>query len=1286
MVGEQGVTAGARLTVTCALPQQCLPINHHILLVPTTDVLLNSKDRETNLHYAELAATEDFLASHVLRVPGGTPPSGAGAKEGSNVRENKSKAKQYPTINGRTVIIKDTFAYSNKGFKALNQAQLLSDVVYYPDTPDGQQWLIYYISRPLVGSYQPITIEPAVISDEPSQERRKLLAEASDSGAPATGGTLGRGAPTSAKKEIKNFGELLNKYVLISRQMTPGLEKAIRDFVAVNETPVMKRSSRRSSVSSHSSVPSVSVSSIRSSLSGGNTAVHPTALDLDTEEESLRASLETLVSVAIDLFQKVDKSHLTLLGQTTILTGLVVERMIERYVAEQVHSQTLFPKVCAGRESEDRDLDLKIRRMVDIDIAQVGIPIEDGTRGKRELTIRLNKGVGVFKKMGQATSPQEMLDILLATQKIITEDQSVVGDSSSGNEPDEKPSTMLTINADILVSMLLVVVIRSGVHHLYSRLLYMRYYIFTDEVESGEHGYALATLEAVLAHLKCSSGDLRKASKRNRSLWQAAKCGDVQALEVILQAESVGESDRAESPSDRSFVSLEQIEKDSDGLEKNSRKEQQPGEEIGSSNDVPTSGLLGHIFPFQRPLTPPPDLSATKSKKRVSMASLPRSHSMSSGYSSRSHSRNKSIDSSTSLNGDLSCEKLVQSQDTDGNSVLMMAIESGQRAALKFLLSLPAHFRTDFIVNDMNEEGTTLLSAAMQSGKREVTDDLVDYFDETLPEDQLERYLGVQDSKGRCAAHYLFHQPHLIRFFGSKVPWRLKDKNGQTPLFALCRSYDHELYQSMVSTAIARATESQRDGGRLHLDDHIDAKGNTLLHIVNDPPLTIKLMRHCDSDVNAANDKRFTPLMVASKYGRLDLVRAFFGDPRVDVTLKDLRGLTAVELAKDDDIRNRIDDLVLLSDPSSQGSRCTTVVRSYFVEDATVRFVLKSGATNANGTITVTTCRRSVADFENLVKWLSIECPASWLPTHFNLPSPFLIPSKPSRAVLRDTQRRLDSLLRNLLSHGTFSTHELVWEFFLVPEMDADMLFERSKRKAEARVDNIKDDYEPITDTQQVESFVAFARDQVKGVTQATKKILRATNKHRMQTCDFAESATLASARISTLLFLPQSHITAFDRYNRTLQPTESSAWTGLYYALHSVHSTSTALQIALNRPAYLIGSMNQAQRHLARSLESMSRSNRWTPNIGGLFEDAKKAVAREAWDKAAKARSELESLACELSYTQQTVASELASWQEEHVQSGRQMLRRFANETIVKERVRLEGMQRALREARKVS
>lgn len=1267
-----------------ALPAQCQPISHHVLLVPTTEILIRSKDRETNTLYADLAGTEDFLASHVIRVPGGGHPFSGSGKEIGNVRENKNKAKQYSTINGRTVVVKDNFVYSNKGFKTLNQAQLLSDTIYYPDASDGQQWLVYYISKPLIGVHQPTPIVPAIISDEPSKERKRVLAEASGDG--DANGVADLSGPK--KKDIKTFGELLTQFPLISRQMQSGLEKIIREFISANDKPLPKPKSRRSSVSSQLSAPSISdsVSSLKSSLSGSST-VHPTALELEPEEQTLRASLETAIISAIDLFQNVDKHQLSLLGANTELTGPVVERLIERYVTEQVHDHNLFPRVCAIRRPDDSDLESKIRKMSDVDVSQVGLPIDEGIQGKRAITAQLNKGIEAFKKMGVASSPQEMLEILLNTQKLITDTKSGE-DQQEANEGSELAGpSPLTINADILVSMLLVVVIRSGVRHLHARLLYMRYFIFIDEVESGEFGYALATLEAVLVHLSGGSTVLRKASKRNRLLWQAARTGDTQALEAILQPSGYDDdADRAtfstgldpESSDDEATSNAGRSLRDENTVP-NRREDASSSQDFAAVN-----GSLQHVFPFQRPPTPPPEQGELKAKKRVSMASLPRSQSASSGYSSRSHSRNKSIDSDVSagFKNDLSADKLAQTQDADGNSILMMAVDSGRLDALRLLLSMPAHFRADFVLQDVNNEGTTLLSAAVQSGNQPMTNYILNYLETNASEEQLRRYFEIQDSKGRCFAHYLFHQPHLIRSFGKKLPWRLKDKNGQTPLFALCRSYDHELYHSMVQEALNLATQTQGDGEPLHLDDHVDGKGNTLLHIINDMPLTLKMLRHCDSDVNAANDKRFTPLMVGSKYGRIDLVRALFGDPRVDMTLRDMRGLTAVELAKDDDVRNRIDDLVLLSTAPGNDGRITTVVRSFFVEDATIRLVLKSGAPNANGTITVTTCRRSVADFENLSKWLATECPASWLPQQFNLPSPFLIPSKPSRAVLRDVQIRLDNFFRNLLTHGTFSTHELVWEFFLVPEIDAEMLTERSKRKAEARVENVKDDYEPVTDTQEVENFVAFASQQVRGVTQAVKKTIRSTNKHRMVYNDHAEAQMLSSSALSTLKCLPETYIQAFDRYSKTLLPSEASPLAGLYYSLHSIYSTSSAIQNATNRPAYLIGTMQQAQKTIDKSKNSLSRSNRWTPNIG-LFEDAKKAAALDAWDKAAKARGELESLGCELRYTQQAIAGELAAWQDVHVASGRETLKRLARESVVRERAKLEGMKRALRQIR---
>lgn len=1259
--------------------------------MPTTDVLVHSRDRDTNSYLADLAGTEEFLASHVLRITGGLPP---GIKDGNGAREAKGKAKQYLTINARTVVIKDSFVYSNKGFKTLNQAQLLTDAVFYPDTSDNQQWTIYYISKPLIGTIESINIQPALLTTR--SEREKAEQDKATAAGPAEGSHTPVGNPH--KKDVKTFSDLLNEFPLIARHMQGGLEKLFKEFIGRFDKPPSKRPSRAPSITSQTSSASLedSLATLHTSISSRSPTLRDAPFSMEPEEEVMREALEECVTSAIDLFQSVDKQQLSMLGATTNLSGPAVERLIERYVAEQLHERALFPALCRVKREEDGDLESRIRRMADIDISQVGIAMEGGKVAKRTLALRLDAAVATFKKQGVAGSPHEMIDVLLSTAKIVATGSTQ--EAKTENEI-EKQALAMTMNADTLVSMLLIVIIRSGVRHLNARLSYMKHFVFIDEVEIGETGYALSTLEAVLTYLARDSDPMRRASRQNSLLWRAVRGGDHKSLQSILEpfGPRVDQADIQEEPF---LMDTEARRVDNDTFSDDnpeipdSMPSDRPSPSVLSRTSshgadfAAVGGSLEHVFPFQRPPTPPPDPERPK-RKRVTMSAAVRSGSVSSNFSSGAHSRRTSSTSvhsaaSGGLSADTSLETLAQTQNMQGDSLFMMAIDSNQPSVLRYLLTLEEFYSIDFILDDCNTDGTTLLCAAIQSERKDMTIMLLDHIIEQVrPQERLEQYLARQDSKGRCIAHYLFNQPELLDRIGELLPWRLRDKNGQTPLFALCRSYDHGEYRHMVDKALAMAARTQPDREPLHLDDHVDNKGNTLLHIVNHPAITSEILRYADADVNAANDKRFTPFMVASKYGKMDLARVLFSDPRVDMQSRDIRGLTAIELAKDDEIRNKIDDMVLLSQPVGPDGRITTVVRSLFVEDATIRVILKSGSINPDGSVTVTTCRRSLADFMNLARWLNVENPASWLPTQFNMASPFMIPSKPARMVLRDTQIRLDNFLHNLLTHTTFGHHEMVWEFFLVPDIDASMLAERSKHKAEVRAERVRDEYEPIADTTEVEIFVGHAYDQMRKLSTATRGLIRRINRQRQAHNDMVELAHFASASLNTVDFLPPRYRTGFERHTKTLQQSETNPLSSLYYALHAISSSSTALLAALNRPTTLVSSMEQARHTLDRTLASLARQSRWTPNIG-FFDDARRALDEEARDKAERTRAELDSLGAELRYTQQTVAAELAGWQEQHVKEGRGMLRSLAQGMVVRERDRLDGMRRALRELRR--
>ncbi|CUS13939.1 unnamed protein product [Tuber aestivum] len=1402
------------------LPAQCTPVQDHILLVPTTDILTNTRDRETGSLYSDLAGSDEFLGSHVLRVP-----SGGSTSPMVGSRENRGKARQYTTFNGRTVVVKDSWVYSNKGFRSLNQAQLLNDALFYPDTSEPQQWLIYYISKPLIGSLELVPTVPASLRDRTNTE-------------PPVARTGG-----SRKKDIKSFNELLMLFPMIARQMQPGLEKLFQEFeVSFQKFKPLP-------------LPPPSPLSVASGHSSPKNSVHPSGNgDVYTQaadESEIRRSLESAIMSAVDLFQRVDQSQLNLLATSTELTGPAVDRLIERYVAEQLHDSMLFPRVCATRSVEDEELEQMILNMESVDLTQVGIPLLDH-QGNKSLVKRLNRGIKSFENIGDSKSPQAMLQHLLETAHTLTrmeacdiQDQEVMSSSNP-----EKP-TIVTMNADMLVSLLLIVVIRAKVPNLHACLSYMRNFMFSEDVEQGETGYVLSTLEAVLFHI-AQDHALSVASRSNEKLWRSVRQGDLESVKRLLEpgirsaeanrsrensasrseasSESEEESgnERGRSPNPHPTIEIhhpatplpnqqleeslgketsdrvaEVIDDATSDISESVEDEESPppsiskdgiddlegespdspfgvpikaepeslsngvsptidapepvhnmstdeGEELTLLNGIdPNTPSLdtpdeeAYTDPFEAaatdnsssksigvssvrledlradgqedadslnnvPLPPAPKgasnartattrfefderpRNAKKSRAR-SVASLATTADDTSVSSPRRLSRTLTSQSQTS--DSFSAENLCKTRNAQGESILMMAVQERRAHVLKYLLSTPL-FDTEFFVEDTNNEGTTLLSSAVQAESTDILALLLPHV-LSLPEETQRRYFQKADSAGRTIAHYLFHAPDLISRLGRWLPWKYQDKNGQTPLFALCRSYDHARYKEMVHVAIKNAQNAQQDGCRLHLDEHVDTKGNTLLHIAGDPTVLRTLLR-CDSEVNATNNRGFTALMVASKYGRVEMVRTMFGDPRVDLFAKELRGLTAVELAKDDDVRNRIDgkrflertatstlltyhtDLVLFQNPPMPHGRITAVVRSFFVEDATIRVVVKSGAPSGDSTFMITTCRRSLTDFQFLAEWLAYENPGSWLPTIPVLRSPYQIPSKPSRSVLRDIQLRLACFLKTLLAHSTFSMHELLWEFFLVPELQQDLMIERSKKKAEARMEKVREEYQPVEDIRDVELFVSHAKDSVRSINFACRSVTRRANTLNPNNPDFSDAFKICGKHISGFSFLHDTpHLASFHKFSEILIPNESNPYILFLEDFRNLQSSLNGVMTALDRPRQLINQMSRLQKQVDKHVNSLRRSDRWPL---GLLDDTRAKIHQEAADNVAKSKDQYLALSSELRFTHTVAAGELSSFHELHAKQARRAIRELARRQLVTERERLEGMRRAIR------
>ena len=747
------------------------------------------------------------------------------------------------------------------GFRSLNHAQLLNDVCYSPDVVEPQQWLIYFISKPLIGSLEHIPILPAQI--------RSLREDnTSHKSAPSTPVS----ATASRKKDVNSFNELLTLFPLIARQMQGGLDDIFVRFARSFEKPLPPSPPS-------SAVPSVSSPS--SSIGGDEITGVSFASDRPKNSEfrivravadqlSIRKALEIAIASAIELFQKVDPSQLTLIASTTNLTGTAVERLIERYIMEQLHDTLLFPRVCSTKREEDEELESKIKAMENVDLTQVGIPSLD-QRAKSGLVKRLTKGIENFRKIGSAKSPHAMMEILLDTAQSLTRIDEISSSDDNGARSSEKDSlengntTIVTMNADMLVTLLLIVVIRAKVPCLSACLSYMRNYVFVDDVEQGEIGYISSTLEAVLYHIVQDNDQLSLASSKNRDLWRCVKKGNVEGVRFFLepsdtdgQTEGVGDESSGDSGSYLGHAS--NVEEKFNGNSSDTSNDEDMG--ANTSLVFPPSLELGHGDPTDNErgsdernidantsegesvedpqntaddlsyIPPPPsgghplstnpdyqdgptdtqvakdmeDLSLGRSEELAPLAPrntldsvsnfsdilsetingagkgkenegfptsgiftkrmvIPTSASMVSLATtirdnmalpqlSRTHTT-MSHNTSASQKADItSIEKLSKSRNANGDSVLMMAVQDRQPEVLRYLLDCP-YFPLAFVLDDENQDGTTLLCAAVQLQNIEVVEILLRVLLK-LPEAALKEYFYRADNAGRTMGHYLF--------------------------------------------------------------------------------------------------------------------------------------------------------------------------------------------------------------------------------------------------------------------------------------------------------------------------------------------------------------------------------------------------------------------------------------------------------------------------------------------------------------------------------------------------
>jgi hypothetical protein len=114
-------------------------------------------------------------------------------------------------------------------------------------------------------------------------------------------------------------------------------------------------------------------------------------------------------------------------------------------------------------------------------------------------------------------------------------------------------SNNLLLSSDLLIPLVVLMIIRSNVQNLQSSLYYMQTFSFEHDVVTGEYGYALSSLEGVVAYIGDNFESLGKLCESNQKIWDAILKGEEEeegVLLTLLESKPANVSPSSESMSD----------------------------------------------------------------------------------------------------------------------------------------------------------------------------------------------------------------------------------------------------------------------------------------------------------------------------------------------------------------------------------------------------------------------------------------------------------------------------------------------------------------------------------------------------------------------------------------------------------------------------------------------------------------------------------------------------------------------------------------------------------------
>lgn len=1114
-----------------------------IILAPVSSSL-NAIDSDTRLVYSD-NLTDEFMQSHILRIPR--------LKDGQIER---SKARVYASVNGKTMVVKDDTIFPHRGFRGVHEVKLLHDSLLWPDDPRSGPYLVFFLDRPLMGS--PIPTGVWTVST--------LL----------------------KRPRIRTWSALTEHYTAVGVAVNYVFKSLCADFKHVledeeNSSRVVNVSSAgvpgpppgchraRSRRSSQASIVLIPLERTNTSLSFSDSSIL----------QFLRVQVDLVVTSAAQAFQALPLPLLQTIGVETQLEGGEVENMIELFILNELYD-TIFPRLVLITRQRDDALTNAIKQCRHADISQLGAVSSQDLRHRHTLALAR------FQGFGKLQDPREKIAALLSTINVLMRNS-------------EKSS-------DDLIPCLVSVVLKANVRQLYASILWVKEFAMID-VDSGETGFALSTLEAVLYHITSSAQNLKQVSNANKAFFSAILSKD----EILARRLIDGDPD---------LLQIRNLDN-------------------CTPHQLADVSLLGYFL--------------TKTCTACNMSQLLMSH--------------------------------LDDECTDDILSAVLSLESRER---------------QYLLNEV-------------------------------------------DNIGQSIAHRIYEIPDRLVQICHLLDWQLQDRQGNSPLQVLARIYDHPLYETLfarILEAISRGSDDNQnhyEGNnmlenftvqQIRLEDHIDAKGNTLAHIVSGDAAMLAVLTYCTGDFNRLNDKGLTPLLIAIKFGRLSTLKILVGRSEIRTSARDSRGHSPIhyvargslemfeicvqagfnvnerslgsgmtplhvacregnipiierllelqvedawdwrgyragDIVKNDQVRSIMDTWACRN--------CEVrVLRGHVGEDCTVKYLIKSKS--GGGVL------RSVSEFIKLRTWMTNRYPAVGVAElDLNFPDPCQLHSRPARSALLALTARLDAFVQSLLDIECIREDPIVWEFLLSPTTNDQSIISTIEGKIELQKEEIWNSEKFLTFYESTETFFKHAKEQVRMLVSNYNSLERRARALKDAQLHISVAYGLIGISLDPFAELKAySYTTILESLSDALVPKEPSL---IHILIEDVVSTRSRIQGLLESlciPDDIIERMSNHMddmEYLGKELIKNPRVQLKIPMLLNAQSRRKDSIKHTLID----VQRDLRHTGSELRYYETVLADNLSLFYSAHERRAKDMIRNFVKMQVHVEKERLDGMQRAI-------